>query len=156
MKWRYIVIGVFLLLSACILPVSATDNLGFEKNDSEYLILPLDIGDLIEPRSSISSSVTQGQARYFNHYVTPGSTEMDVVLSWTLFPNQNSLNLRITDSNGVVLADCSDTYENTIENGCIPIKLVNKNGFPSGNWQFTVTGTDVVGIQLFNIIINSY
>ncbi len=156
MKWRYVIVGVFLLLCICVFPASAADGFGVEKIESEYLILPLNMGDLIEPRSSISSSVTQGQIRYFDHYVAPGSTEMDVVLSWTLFPNQNSLNLRITDSNGIVLADCSDTYENPIENGRIPIKLVNKNGFPSGNWQFTITGTDVVGIQLFNIIINSY
>ena len=156
MKWRYIVIGVFLLLSACVLPVSAADGLGFEKIESEYLILPLDIGDLIEPRSSISSSVTQGQNRYFNHYVAPGSTEIDVVLSWNLFPNQNSLSLRVTTPDGLVFTDYSDTYENPVENGLIPIKFINNAGLPSGNWRFTVIGTEVEGVQLFNLGINSY
>ena len=61
MKWRYVIVGVFLLFCICVLPASATDDFGVGKIDSEYLILPLSVGDMNEPRSSISSSVTQGQ-----------------------------------------------------------------------------------------------
>ena len=103
MKWRYVV-GVFLLLCICVFPASAADGFGVEKPESEYLILPLNIEDLIEPRSSISSSVMQGQIRYFDHYVTQGSTEMDIRLSWALPPSYNSLTLNIYSPNGELIA----------------------------------------------------
>ena len=94
--------------------------------------------------------------RYFNHYVTPGSTEIDIHLSWTLIPNYNSLSIRITTPDGLVFTDYSDTYEHPIENGLIPLKLINNAGLPFGTWRITVIGTEVEGVQLFNLGINSY
>ncbi|MBE6506692.1 MAG: hypothetical protein E7Z72_02030 [Methanocorpusculum parvum] len=155
MKWRYVV-GVFLLLCICVLPASAADGFGVEKIESEYLILPLNIEDLIEPRSSISSSVMQGQARYFNHYVTPGSTEIEFQLSWPLSPNYNSLKLQILDPEGLVVEEFTDTHDNPNPNGLIHLKIINTHGLKQGNWIFVVVGVDVVGIQLFSLGVNSY
>ena len=155
MKWRYVV-GVFLLLCICVLPASAADGFGVEKIESEYLILPLNIEDLIEPRSSISSSVMQGQIRYFDHYVTQGSTEMDIRLSWALPPSYNSLTLNIYSPNGDIISDITDLYEHPTPNGSIVIKIFNEEGIPAGLWGFNVYGLSVIGVQAFNIAVNSY
>ena len=153
MKWRYVV-GVFLLLCICVLPASAADGFGVEKIESEYLILPLNIEDLIEPRSSISSSVMQGQMRYFNHYVAPGSTKIDIELLWTLPPDYNSLKLKVINPRGLTVSEFTDTSDNTNPNGSI-ILLLEFDNLP-GVWRLEVFGESVTGLQSFDLIVNSY
>ena len=154
MKWRYVV-GVFLLLCICVLPASAADGFGVEKIESEYLILPLNIEDLIEPYAYISSYVTQGQIRYFDHYVSPGSTKISIQLSWALTQNHNSLKLIVVNPDSVPVVECFDTFENSTPNGTIPVEICSESGLISGNWIIAIVGTDVSGLQYFNIIINS-
>ena len=154
MKWRYIVIGVVLLLSACTLPVSAIDSLEVEIVELEYPIIPMVVEELIEPASSISSSIMQGQTRYLNHYVAPDSTRMDIELSWTLPPNYNSLKLKVINPRGLTVSEFDDTYESQIPNGSI-ILLLEYDNLP-GLWRIEVFGESVTGLQSFDLIVNSY
>ena len=154
MKWRYVV-GVFLLLCICVFPASAADGFGVEKLESEYLILPLNMGDFIEQRSSIYSSVTHGDSRSLYYLVSSGTTELDVTLSWNLPPKYNSLSLKIFDPNGSIVSEFTDLYESSIPNGIIPIKIRGMPDLTVGEWRFSVIGSDVSGTQTFNIIINS-
>lgn len=84
----------------------------------------------------------------FTYILTPGSSELDVVLSWDLSPNINELALQITAPNGSTFGPYRDMYDTT-KNGKIPVRLSSSSGLPSGSWILTVTGESVIGTQSF-------
>ncbi len=148
-KWAYAIFGAFLLMVLCAIPVAA----GEETNGLDYQITPWFEGISLDTRSSESSSVGQDGVERFNYYVTSGSKELNVRVSWTLPPEYNSLTLKIFTPSGLLAGEFTDTYESSVRNGIIPVKIMSSTPIESGYWTFEVIGTKVSGVQAFKISI---
>ena len=148
-KWAYAIFGAFLLMMLCAIPVAAGEG----TIDSGYEVTPWFEGISLATRSSESSSVDQNDVERFDYYVPSGSKELDVKVSWSLYPKYNSLTLKIYTPSGLFAGEFTDTYESSIRNGIIPVKITSSTPLESGYWKFEVIGTDVSGSQPFLISI---
>ncbi len=151
MKFIYTVLGVFLLLALCSIPVAGVDV----PTQSEYQVTPWIEGMFLDARSSESSSVSLNGVERFNYYVASGSKELNVRVSWNLPPEYNSLTLKVFTPKGLLAGEYTDTYESSVKNGIIPVRITSVSSLENGSWRFEVIGTKVSGNQAFKISIQS-
>lgn len=142
-------ISAVLLFSLCI-PGSAA---AMETDNADYAITLWDEPSELTRAAPISGTVTDGEKKRFTYILNSGSSELDVVLSWDLSPNNNELALQITAPNGTTFGPYRDMYDTT-KNGRIPVRLSSSSSLPSGSWIITVIGESVIGTQSFTLVIN--
>lgn len=150
MQKKLLIAGLFaVLICSSIIPAAAETT-----ESSEYVITPW-FGDSPVTRAlPIIGSVTDGQSVDHSYRVSPGSTELNIITEWVLFPQNNELTVQVITPNGQLIGSYKDNYDNKID-GRIPLHI-ESSSLESGTWTITITGESVIVVQPFTLTINAY
>lgn len=148
MQKKLLIAGLFaVLICSSIIPAAAETT-----ESSEYVITPW-FGDSPVTRAlPIIGSVTDGQSVDHSYHVSPGSTELNIAVSWTVWPFPNELQVRIVKPDGTTIGTFEDMYDGQA-NGSIPIRITS-SALMSGEWFITIQGKSITGIQPYTVVIN--
>ncbi|MCZ9313369.1 MAG: hypothetical protein O0V67_08310 [Methanocorpusculum sp.] len=150
MRKKLLIVGLLaVVICSIIVPASAETT-----ESSEYVVTPW-FGDSPVTRAlPIVGTVGNGQSVDYTYHVSPGSTELNIITEWILFPQNNELMMQIVTPSKNLLGPYRDSYDNKID-GRIPLHI-ESSSLESGTWTITVTGESVIVVQPFTLTINVY
>ena len=150
MNKRLLIVGLLaVLICSSIVPVTAETT-----ESSEYVVTPW-FGDAPVTRAlPIIGVVVNGQSVDHSYSVNPGTTELNIITEWILFPQNNELTVQVITPNGQLIGSYRDNYDNKID-GRIPLHI-ESSSLESGTWTITITGESVIVVQPFTRTINAY
>ena len=96
--------------------------------------------------------VINDQSVDHTYRVSPGSTELEIAVSWTVWPFPNEIEVRIVKPDTSTVGTYVDMYDGQA-NGQIPIRITS-SALMSGDWFITVYGKSITGIQPYTLTIN--
>lgn len=150
MKKKLLFISAICAILICyfVLPVTATTTFQTELG---YVITPYN--KVISPHALPQTGViSQDQTLSYTYALSPGSTELQIGVSWILFPFNNQLSMEIVSPNGNFLGSYTDSYDGLTDgNILVSIRSVS---LEDGVWTINITGKSVIGQQPFTLIIH--
>lgn len=147
MKQLTIVLLIFVLVAACIVPASAYQN----DERINYKVTPWYEFNGNEKSIIIPGIVMQGRTVEHNYNVLQTTSVIDASLVWSLPPQNNILSLTIKTPTGYTIGTYYDNFEG-IQNGIIPVHI-NLPQLQPGNWKFQVDSVSAVSSQNYQLII---
>ena len=148
MRKKLLILGLLaVLICSMIVPAAAETN-----ETSEYTVTPW-FGDSPVTRAlPIVGVVINGQSVDHAYHVSPGSTELEITVSWTVWPYSNEIEVRIVKPDTATIGTYEDMYDGQA-NGQIPIRITS-SALMSGDWFITIYGKSITGIQPYTLTIN--
>ncbi|MDE2519627.1 MAG: hypothetical protein O0W93_09555 [Methanocorpusculum sp.] len=148
MRKKVLIIGL-LAVVICSIIVPAAEEAA---ESSEYVVTPW-FGDSPVTRAlPIVGTVGNGQSVDYTYHVSPGSTELEIAVAWTVWPFSNEIEVRIVRPDGSTIGTYGDMYDGQA-NGQIPIRITS-SALMSGDWFITVYGKSITGLQPYTLTIN--
>lgn len=150
MRKTLLIVGMLaVLICSIIIPVSAA---AADDENSDYMITPWTDFSGTTRASPIIGTVTNDQTMIYYYTVNPGSSELDIAVTWILWPFNSELTMEIIRPNGQSIGVYSDSYDGSTD-GNIPVR-VTSSSLDSGQWTVKIKGKAVTGLQPFTLTIN--
>lgn len=142
-----IFILLVVLICSLILPAAAETC-----ETSEYVVTPWLENPAATHALPVVGTVVDGQSVDHSYWVNPGSTVLEISVTWIPFPFPNEIELRILSPDGSTIGTYGDMYDGQA-NGKIPVRISSPS-LMSGNWFITIYGKTISGIQSYTLTIN--